>query len=246
MIKLNPDERLVIESSTNHYKLVGPGRIWLKPWQKALTTLYVGPQGQTWQCDAVRTRENIPVNITAQILYQIDVQLLSHDLLVKTPQLNKGGWKNILTWRLEHVLRQLVADYSWRKLSQKNVQQRLERQWTQTVAEALQVVGLRLLAIYLIKTELPADLQETLIESERDGIEPRGRALVLKKYFDIFGHDLARVMPYIVQWELLNTLRKGDNRQYLLTSSVLSPDGQPLPAGSSQPVYQMQLPLPQE
>lgn len=242
MHKLNPNERLLIESGINHYKIVGPGLIWLAPWQKALTKLYIGPQDQSLQFDEVRTVQNIPVTVTARVLYQIDPALFRKELLPQIPWLNEGKWQNILTWRTEYVLRQLLADYTWHELGKEAVQQRLERQLTQTVADYLQVVGLNLRSISLVNVELPAELQHTILRAERDSIEPRGRALVLKEYFDIFGHDLAQAMPYIVQWELLNSVRKNDKTQILLTNSALSLDGK---SPGTHPYLQMLLPFQQ-
>ncbi len=246
MTRLNPNERWLIESGVNHYKVVGPGRVWLAPWQRVLAALFVGPQSQSLPFNEVRTGEDIPVKMTLQVLYKIDPELFTDELLPKIPGLNEGGWQNILRWRTEHVLRQLIAGYAWRELGKQTIQQRLERQLTQTLADYLKVVGLTVMSVCLIRTELPDTLQQTIIRAERDGIEPRGRALVLKEYFEIFGHDLPQAMPYIVQWELLNTLQKNGKAQFLLTSSALSPEGQPSGAGSIPPIFQMQLPVPQD
>jgi hypothetical protein len=243
MIKLRPNERLVVERGVNQYQLVGPGRVWLRPWDKALTTLNIGPQGQALQINEVRTVENVPINVTVQVIYQVDPTLFGDGFLAKLRGLNEGGWQGILQWRTEYVLRQWLADYSWQTLQQQNIQQRLERQLTHTLAESLEKVALKLLAVCLVRTTLPDKLQRTIVQAEQDGVEPRGRALVLREYFDIFGADLAQAMPYIVQWELLNTLHKNGNAQLLLTSTAPplpdNPDqGQPAP-----PVFQMKLPI---
>jgi hypothetical protein len=246
-IKLNPDERLLVVSGATHYKLFGPGWVCLMPWQKALTRLYVGPQGQPFQFDEVRTIEDIPVNVTTQVLYQVGPELIRDDLLPKLPWLNEEeGWKRILKWRTEHILRQLLTNYSWRELSRPAIQERLERQLTQTLAEYLKIMGLKIMSVCLVKIELPVNLQRTIVQTERDGIEPRGRAMVLKEYFDIFGHDLAQAMPYIVQWEWLNVMRKKDGQHVVLADLALSPDKRPSDAGPAQPLFQMQLPLPQQ
>jgi hypothetical protein len=245
MYKLNPDERLLVVNGATHYKLVGPGLVVLAPWQKALTKLYIGPQGQPCEFREVRTAENIPVDVTAQVIYQVDPDLFSNDLLPKIPGLNEGGWKSILKWRVEHILRQMLASYSWRKLSQPEIQSRLERQLTQTLTACLKIIGLKIMSVCLVKIGLPGNLQNTILRAERDGIEPRGRALVLKQYFDIFGHDIAQAMPYIIQWELLNVMHKKDGQQFVFTNSLLSPDQQPPGNGSIQSVFQMQLPQPQ-
>lgn len=246
MLKLTLNERLVIESGPNRFKLVGPGWIWIKPWQRILTRLNVAAQGQALQIDGVRTQENIPMDIATQILYHIDPALFADNLLSKIQGLNDGGWSSIIRWRTEQVLRQMVADYSWRELGKQSIQQRLERQLTQTLAEYLKVVGLKITSVCLVKIELPEPLQRTIIQSERDGLEPRGRAQVLKEYFDIFGHDLTQAMPYIVQWELLNALRKNGKSQFLLASPALSLDERVFDGRSHRPVFQMQLPLAQE
>jgi hypothetical protein len=55
-------------------------------------------------------------------------------------------------------------------------------------------------------------------------LESQGRALILKEYFDLFGHNLPQVMPYLAQWELLSKLRKDSNLDLILTSNGLSLD----------------------
>ena len=87
MFKLNPNERLLIESVINYYKLLGPGLVLLFPWQKALTRLDVGPQERTLQFERVQTVENVPVKVTLEVFYQVDVDLLTDDLLPKIPGL---------------------------------------------------------------------------------------------------------------------------------------------------------------
>ncbi len=242
-IKLNPNERLLIESRVNQYKVVGPGWVWLTPRQHPLTTLYIGPSSQAFQFDEVRTVEEVPLKITVQVLYRIDPHLFTNDLLSKIPGLNDGGWSGILHWQTEYVLRLLVADYAWRDLGRQQVQERLERQLTQTLADRLKTIGLDIGSVCLVKTELPLNLQKTLIQAERDQIEAQGRAAVLKEYFDIFGDSLPRAMPYIIQWELLNTIHKNDHPQLLLTAAGLSLEP-PLPeAGLPDAVYQMELPV---
>ncbi len=246
-MKLNPDERLLIENGVNHYKLIGPGRVWLLPWQKVLTKLNVGPQGQPLYFENVRSGENVPVNVTLQLLYQVDPQLFTAEMLPKLPSWQAGSWQAILKWRTEYVLRRVMADLNWRDLAQEATQQRLERRLTQTLATFLKLVGLNLMAACVIKTELPADLQHTIIQAERDGLEPRGRALVLKEYFDLFGHDLGRAMPHIVQWELLNLLRQNGQTNLILTGTGLTLDQNSAGHESVLPLYQMQLPqLPQK
>jgi regulator of protease activity HflC (stomatin/prohibitin superfamily) len=246
MATLNPSERLLIENGFNHYQVIGPGWIWLKPWQRVLTKLDVGPQGQVLQFSEVRTVENVPVSITLQVLYQIAPELFTADLLPNLPGLNQVGWQNTLKWRTEHTLRSLLAGCTWRDLGREETQPRLERRLTQTLADILKGIGLKINFVYLVKTELPTHLQSTLVQTEQNGLESRSRALVLKEYFDLFGHNLFQVMPYIVQWELLNTMQKNGKVQVLLTSSALSSDGQNLDSRSTQPIFQMQLPLPQE
>lgn len=239
MPKLNPHERLLIESGVNHYQVVGPGRVWVKPWQKSLVQFYIGSQSQTLTFDEVRTADNIPLNLTVQLLYQVDPALFSQSLLPNLPFLHGGVWQKILSWRSEHVLRQMLLGYTWVELSRPGVQPRLERRLSQTVSEFVKVVGLKVQTICLVKVELPTTLQRTLVQAEQDSLEPRGRAQLLQEYFKIFGADLPRVMPYIIQWELMNTLRKNDHTQLVLTNSALSLDGH----AASQPVYQLPLPF---
>ena len=102
---LNPDERLLIVGGDNHYELLGPDLVVVLPWQKALTKLYLGPQGQPCEFGEVRTVENVPVDITAEVTYQIDPNLFNDDVWPKIPGLNQEeGWEKILKQRAEHIL----------------------------------------------------------------------------------------------------------------------------------------------
>jgi hypothetical protein len=103
-------------------------------------------------------------------------------------------------------------------------------------------LGLAIIAGCLVNIQLPAQLQQTLIQAEEDTVEAQGRATVLKNYFEIFGNNLPQVMPYIMQWELLNTVHK-NNPQILLTQAALA-DKAALPDPNLvQPVYQLRLPV---
>jgi hypothetical protein len=244
MHNLNPDERLLIVSGDHHYELLGPDLVVVLPWQKALTKLYLGPQGQSYKFGEVRTVENVPVDLTAEVTYQIDPNLFNDDLWPKIPGLNQEeGWKKILKQRVEHILRQMLSCYNWPKLNQPETQSRLERQLRQTLANCLKGIGLKIISVCLVKVELPGTLQNTILRAERDAIEPQGRLLVLKQYLDLFGPDMAKAMPYIVQWELLNVMHKKDGQQFVFTDSALTLNQKPRGSnGKAEPFFQMQLP----
>ena len=55
-------------------------------------------------------------------------------------------------------------------------------------------MGLEMMAVTMVNTELNERLQRTIIRSEQDGIEAGGRAKVLKEYLEIFGSRLAQAM----------------------------------------------------
>ncbi len=243
--RLNPNERLVVQSPVNRYKIAGPGWVTLTLRQKIVARLYVGPSGQTFQFKEVRTAENIPVDVKAKVIYRVDHTLLTDELLSRTDGLNDGGWNGIVQWQTEYVLRMLAAQYPWRELNREEVQKRLERQLTQTLADRLKQVGLNILAICLIKTELPDGLQKTLLQAEKDTIEAQGRARVLKSYFEIFGAGLSTAMPYIVQWELMNTIHKNGDPTVLLTGEGLPAKSPQLPVNGTarSPMYHLQVPL---
>ncbi len=250
-LKLDPNQRALIESPINRYKIAGPGRVWLKPRQRLVATLYVGPKGQQLHYENVRTAENIPLKITVQMLYQANLNQFTKDLLPKLQVLAGGGWENILHWQTEYVLRKLITNYTWQDLGYKEVQERIERQLAQTLADRVKMVGLKINGACLVRAELPDNLQNTLVKAQENQIETRGRANILKDYFEIFGDNLAQAMPQIIQWELLNTLQK-TNPQVLLSAAGLTAD-RPLPTpalavpqngdGTTPRMYQIQLPL---
>lgn len=53
MLKLRPNERLLVEYGVNQYHLVGPGLVWPRPWHKVLTKLNIGPQAESLQINEV-------------------------------------------------------------------------------------------------------------------------------------------------------------------------------------------------
>ena len=150
-VKLTPNERALTVSPINRYRVVGPGKVWLKPRQRHLITLYVGPKGQQINYENVRTAENILLKITVQMLYQADENQFTKDLLPKLQFLGDGGWENILLWQTEYVLRKLVANYTWQELGYKDVQERIERQLAQTLADRVKMVGLKVNGACLLK-----------------------------------------------------------------------------------------------
>jgi len=182
--------------------------------------------------------------MTVQILYKVDPDLLTTDLLSRISGLNDGGWHKILKWQTEYVLRLMAGQYAWRQLNREDVQKRLERHLTQTLTGRLKIVGLNIMSVCLVKTELPAGLQHTLIQAEKDTIEAEARAKVLKSYLEIFGPNLTKVMPYIIQWELMTAIHKKGDPKALLTFGSISPKPV-LSLNDTVPntIYQPQLPL---
>lgn len=241
-IKLNPNERLLIEQGINHYKVVGPGRVWLAPWQRPVMQFTIRPQSQPLHFEEVRTLEHIPLNIKVRVNYQVDPTLFTPDFLPKIPGLQEQGWQNAMQWQTEYVLRQMVADYAWPDLGRQAIQERLERQLTLTLADGLQMIGLKVSGVYLVNIMLPIGLQNTLLRAEQDCIEATGRAKVLQQYFNIFGRQITQVMPHIVQWEYMNLLHKNGKSHLLLTHSNLSLAGSQSDDDPSQPTLQLQLP----
>jgi hypothetical protein len=244
-IKLAPNERLLIESGINHYKVVGPGLVWLFPWQRPRAKLYIGPSIVSVNCNNARVIDDVPVNVTIKVVYRLDPGRCTDDLLPRIPALNDGGWRSIVQWRTEAVVRRLLARYRWRELKDETTQADLEAQLNGALAERLEIVGLEVIAVSLIKTELDDRLQRTIVRAEQDGLEAGGRAKVLKEYLEIFGDSLPQAMPYIIQWELLNSLHKKGNQQLLLAASNLSLQAPaPLPNPEPPPArYQLSLPI---
>jgi regulator of protease activity HflC (stomatin/prohibitin superfamily) len=242
MFKLNPNERLLIENGINHYTLLGPDIVLLFPWQKALARLDIGPQAWTFQIERVQTVEHIPVKVTIEVFYQVDLTLLTDDLLPRIPGLSQGGWRDIMQRRAEQVLRRLLAGHSWRELGKQTLQQQLEQQLSQRLADYLKGLGLKVTSVCLVETELPDNLQDTIVETEQEGLELHDRALALKACADIFDGGLSQTMPFIMQWELLCLLHKNGRPQLLLSNSDLSL-GQQMTNGKVTPsILQMRLP----
>ncbi len=247
-LKLNPDERVLTVSPVNRYKVLGPGRVWLFLRQKVVTRFSVGFRGNSLVFDNVRSAEDVPLRFTVQLLYRVDPELLKSEMLHRLPGLNSGGWEGVIHWRTEHILRQLISRYAWQQLSQEATLAAVEQTLAQELDRRVKAVGLAVLSAALVKVELPAGLQQSLLEVQQNQLDATARAVILKKYLEVFGPNLAQAMPYIIQWELLNSV-KTSNPQVLLTSAGLTPgmrlpeathaNGQAMGSG----FYQVQLPL---
>ncbi|MCB0195705.1 MAG: hypothetical protein KDJ65_27385 [Anaerolineae bacterium] len=240
--KLNPNERLLLESPVNRYRITGPGWVYLTPRQRALATLYIGPQARSLTLEHVRTAENVPLKLAMKIIYKVDTELLTADLLPKIPGLNDGGWSGSVDWHSEYVMRQLMAQRPWQEVNHDEVQKRLERLFTQTLNDRLKGLGLQVIAGCVVRAELPESLQRTLIQGEEDRVEAGSRAKVLQSYIEIFGQNLPQAMPFIVQWEMLNTIHK-NNPHILLTPNGSLPHLPQALSSASGNIFQMQLPI---
>jgi hypothetical protein len=237
-IKLAPDERVLIESPVNRYAVLGPGRVWIKPLQRIITHFQVGLRSELITIEGVRTVEHMPLSFKIQLLYRPDPNIFSDELLIKLPGLHKGGWSWALSWHTEYITRLLVAPLSWEAISQEQRQKRLERQLQLALSDRLSRIGLRIISLAVINIRLPGKLQKALVDVE-------SRAKVLEKYRAIFGDNLIRAMPYVIQWELLSILQK--NRSHILLNTTgQSYDEWPVAflSGSKQEsLYQAQLPV---
>ncbi len=248
MLKLEPDERLLAVSPVNRYKVLGPGRVWLTLRQRQIIRFSVGFRAEMIYFDSVRSADNIPLNVTAQLLYRVNPELFRPDMLHRLPGLDGGGWKSIAQWHTEYVLRLLVGQLPWQSLAAEGAQARLERQLAQTVRERVKMVALEVVSAALVKVALPEGLQQKFVEAQQTQLDAAARAAVLQQYAEIFGPNLAQAMPLILQWELMNSIHK-NNPQFLLTSGGLNLGAKvPEPAAANgQPhfpsMYQIQLPL---
>ena len=237
-IKLAPDERVLIESPVNRYAILGPGRVWIKPRQRIIAHFQVGLRSELITIEEVRTVEHMPLLFKIQLLYRPDPDMFTDELLVKLPSLHKGGWSLALRWHTEYITRLLVAPLSWEVISQEQRQKRLERQLELALSDRLSRVGLRIVSLAVINIRLPGKLQQALVDVE-------SRAKMLDRYRAIFGDNLIRAMPYIIQWELLSTLQK--NRSHILLNTTgQSHEEWPvalLPGSKQESLYQAQLPV---
>ncbi len=239
MIKLNPNERLLVESWVNRYQVLGPGVVLLMPWQREMVRFYIGPNAATIQCQDVPTLGDVPVNVTTKVFYQVSPELFSGGMLSRVPQLNDGGWSEIVRWRTEAMIRRVLANHEWHSLKTEQVQENLEQLVKEKLAERVQGVGLSITGVTVVKVELSPDLMQTITQSEQNVVEATGRARVLKIYLEIFGEDLSRVMPYIKDWELLGLLHKNKNLQPLLMTAGFSSSPGENNGPQAQPIVQV-------
>lgn len=222
MTKLNPNERLLVETWVNHYRVLGPGVVVLMPWQRARARLYIGPSVATIPCQDVPINGDIPVKVTVKIFYQVNPELFSSEILSRVPQLSGGGWSDIIYWRTEALVRRTLANRDWQNLKTEEAQEGLERVIKEKLTERVQKLGLAINGVSLAKIELNSELMQTITQAEQNLVEAAGRARVLKTYLDIFGQDLPVVMPYIKDWDLLGLLHKNKNLQPMLMTTGFS------------------------
>lgn len=197
--KLTPTQRLLAEVKTNGYKFFGPGKFFLYPWHRFLTVLDLDGTDFKVSMKKVRTKKDVPLTLTLQVAYQPDLALMKPALYPKLPALNNGGWKGIIQWRSEAIVRSMLANYTWQDLKIRAVQSCLEHKIPTRLNEYLKLLGIRVTLLSVVNVELPVQLQHSLVDAEQDSIEAKGRAAVLKTYLDIFGNNLPQVMAYINQ-----------------------------------------------
>ena len=140
-IKLTPDERLLIESGINRYKVVGPDLVWIMPWQRPCAKLYIGPNFVPVECRNARVSDDVPVNVSLTVTYRVNPDLFTADLLPRLPRLNEGGWRSFVQLRTEAVVRRLLARLPWRELKENAVQTNLETQFSKALIGAAQIWG---------------------------------------------------------------------------------------------------------
>jgi len=247
---VKPNERVLVVSPVNRYKVKGPGRVWLTPRQKLLARMYIGPSSRALELDQVRSADNVPLRVSAQIVTHVDPNLLSPKILPNVPHLNEQGWQKLICWHSEYVLRQLIIGHRWRDLATQSVQQRLERQLAATLASRIKVVGLSVMSVNLVNVALPEELQQTLVEAQQTQIQSNVWAEVLERYLAVMQGVSPRTLHLILQWALLDAIRH-NNPQILLTSGGLLAGNQnepslvvnKIPPDNGVSKLQLQLPL---
>ena len=242
-IRVGPNERLLVNDRADNYKIFEPGWAWLKLGQYPVTTVSVAPQAQTVTFVEVQTVENIPLDVSLQMVYHIDPARLTPALYPNLVGLNEKGWQMAIQSHTEYVLRQLLGDYSWQNLDRKVIRQRVERLLLRTLATRLEKLAVNILSLGLMKITPPPTLQRTLVRAEQDRVEAQGRISVLNDYFEIFGGDLPQAMPYVIQWEFLNMLHKQENPNVVLAAANLFQPGSTVNSEPMQQVFQMRFPI---
>ena len=106
------------------------------------------------------------------VIYRVNPDLFTPDLLPRLPDLSDGGWRAIVQLRTEAVVRRLLARYRWRELKESAIQADLETQFTEALAERVTIVGLEVMAVNLLKTELDGRLQQRSSEPNRTVLKP--------------------------------------------------------------------------
>ncbi|MCB0192365.1 MAG: hypothetical protein KDJ65_10520 [Anaerolineae bacterium] len=208
MTFLNQRERIIVKSGFNvdRYTIKGPGRIFLKPGQKIVAKFHIGPRRESFEIKNVRTFEDVPVNFSLDVSYNVSPELIRDGLLISIQNLNQGIWETILQRTTQHILLKLVANQSWRGLHQPHVQQQIERRLTLTLADQLHPVALNINFAKILNTTLPDELQTAVIREQKQKLEIQSRAKNLATYFDVVGGDPEK-LSWIYAMEELDMLR---------------------------------------
>lgn len=232
-LEINPDERVLIKGRGNNYKIGYPDRVWIGPFSQVLTKFSVGVRSERFRFDNVATANNALINVTVQVLYRVDPDLLNPGTLHLIPGLNDGGWAGILRWRAESVFRRVLGRHQWLDVTRPKTdadETEIETKLRQKLAGYTERVGLQIVGVSFIKTDLPT---ETL--------ELQWRTEMIKTYRDLFNGNMQQALPFI-KWELTNTLqRNGGSHLMMSNSDPFSTASEP---GKDSPHYLINLPVP--
>lgn len=220
---LREDDRWFVynEHLKVHEIIEGPKKVRLMYWQKQQCEFSIAPKGASILAEDVMTSENIPLVISLFVLYKVDPALWeSKTPIWRLPKWNEGGWEGAVKRHAEKILRMSVTARSWRELNQKTVQEEIEAEIKEALNERMKSMVVSIVAVSIIKFELPPDMQESLVRAEQDVIESVGRVDAMDEYLKIFtGNAQAyRLIPYIIKWDLLNLLHKHRDLRFRLAA----------------------------
>lgn len=220
---LKSNERLLISQRSGDYELRGPSKVWVHPRQVVEGWFYLSPQSYTLTLEGLRTEQNIPLEVTLHLAYQVQLDLLSPDLYPDLLELQRSGWQDALTWRTEALIRSLLRYYSWKELESGRIKRRILRQLRALLNTKIVSLGIEVLEIDMIRINIPSGLQNRYLKNEQELIAAEGRAKVLHSYAQTFGTDLPNMMTTVMQWEIFSTLKDQGKINLILQSDFLRP-----------------------
>lgn len=169
------------------------------------------------QVSQARTKENVNVLAEMEIGYRVQPDWITEKNSFNIPRWSEGLWENLIKRWSGYYWSKLVADYSWRNID--SMRGRIENQINSMLTESMKNLAIEILAVRIIYTILPDELQSSIIKDEKQKHQTQSRAENLRVYLDKLGIDASPTSDMVMQWEWMDMLRNKETLPRVLITT---------------------------